>query len=696
MTFADDKVRDEPDAPNELPFVVQYFSSKRHAEDIKSLGAAETELDNSEYAKLGNARPHKEFGIDASDAKIAKDAEHKVSKIGSASDVVKSPFASGTGYDKVPSIHFINKVSKIEARYTDGPTDTYPCRRCSMFIDSGKCTKVIGDIAPNGHCRFWDADETDPAMDSEFEESKYAKSSLAFNSPDEPEPDVNFPWSRGCLLSPRSKASGIGEEVGTIKPNGVSVLKHKGDPTGYASHRLVFTKNGQIIGAMQVTKTPSGKPHIANTFVHKNFRRTGIGTTLNSSAMKLYPGQEFERSEGPSEQGAAFREHLKKAHDEVPDKRPSWGTNGGYPKVNKEHTVRWLTVMSRDGETMYKDRSLPDTIENNGKQLETSMPLLHHERAEYEWMQTTVAEFVDEHGHEPDDEQRKQIYLDAHKKAGNVSERKWIEDNDYDWLSWEAWCRGEESRIENEKDDNPPPDPDVKPFDHSHDLESTIVGHWEKDEDEIDSEKEQAEIIGDEKFQIALDEQSVRDFDVDGRLHVAITHISKATVNPYLGHEIPGWEMLQLDPNKIYYLLRDPEELRKAAPTFNGIPVLNQHVPVSAQEHPKEAVIGSTGNDAVFNFPYLDNSLNIWPQEDIAGIENEKKKELSSAYRYTPDMTPGVYQGKKFDGRMTQLIGNHVALVAEGRAGPDVVVGDSKVNLEWAALERALIGLGHA
>jgi uncharacterized protein DUF2213 len=444
--------------------------------------------------------------------------------------------------------------------------------------------------------------------------------------------------------------------------------------------------------------------------------------------------------------------------DKIANKRPSWGVNGGYPKVNKEHTVRPLTVLSHDGETMYKDRSLPDFIENNGKQLETSMPLLHHERAEYEWMQTMVAEFVGDNGREPNDDERKQIYLDAHKKAGNVSEREWIEDNDFDWPSWEAWCRGEESRIENEKDDDPPPDPDVKPFDHSHDLESTVTG--DSDFKESDHPRDQSgkhedwtadytagsgthrgvaaalrgvenvpvrlqvyvpwakkflsksdtkkfikdqklardvlPITGDEKFQIALDEQSVREFDVDGRLHVAITHISKATVNPYLGHEIPGWKMLQLDPNKIYYLLRDPEELRKAAPTFNGIPVLNQHIPASATEHPKEAVIGSTGNDAVFNFPYLDNSLNIWPQEDITGIESEQKKELSSAYRYTPIMEPGVFQGKKFDGRMTQLIGNHVALVAEGRAGPDVFVGDSKVNLEWAALERALIGLGHA
>jgi uncharacterized protein len=353
---------------------------------------------------------------------------------------------------------------------------------------------------------------------------------------------------------------------------------------------------------------------------------------------------------------------LNRAQD-AKDTRPSWAMKGELPKVNNEHTVRWMTVLSHDGATMYKDRSIPDTIENNGKQLDTSQPLLRHEAAEYEWMQTMVSDFIDAHGREPDGDERKQIYLDAHKKAGNVSEKKWIEENGYDWKSWESWCRGEESRIENEHDTDPPPDVDVKPFPHSHnDLETTVTG--------------------DEKFQLALDAQSVREFDADGRLHVATTHISKATVNPYLGHEIPGWEMLGLDPNKIYFLLRDPDELRKAAPTFNGIPVLNQHVPVSAESHPKEYVIGSTGNEADFNGVYLDNSLNIWPQEDISGIESETKKELSSAYRYTPDMTPGVFQGKRYDGVMREIVGNHVAVVKEGRAGADVVVGDSNAAIK--------------
>lgn len=177
---------------------------------------------------------------------------------------------------------------------------------------------------------------------------------------------------------------------------------------------------------------------------------------------------------------------------------------------------------------------------------------------------------------------------------------------------------------------------------------------------------------------LAFDRASVRSFDVDGRLRVELTNISKATVNGYLGSEIPGGEELGLDPRRIYQLLRDPKELEAAAATFNGIPVLSEHTPVSAADHRPDLVVGSTGTDAVFETPYLKNSLVVWAADAIKGIENGEQRELSCAYRYTPVMEPGTYEGTRFDGRMTQLIGNHVALVATGRAGPDVVVGDSQ------------------
>lgn len=171
---------------------------------------------------------------------------------------------------------------------------------------------------------------------------------------------------------------------------------------------------------------------------------------------------------------------------------------------------------------------------------------------------------------------------------------------------------------------------------------------------------------------------SVRMTDEDGRLHVAATPISKAAVNAYYGREIPGADALGLTPDRLYHLLRDPVELARAAPTFNSLPVLAEHAHVTAQAPRADLVVGTTGTNATFASPYLTNSLAIWNAGAIHNIRSGAQRELSCAYRYTPVMEAGQFEGQPYDGRMTNIRGNHVALVPSGRAGPDVLVADAK------------------
>jgi len=178
---------------------------------------------------------------------------------------------------------------------------------------------------------------------------------------------------------------------------------------------------------------------------------------------------------------------------------------------------------------------------------------------------------------------------------------------------------------------------------------------------------------------LAMD-KSARTVDKFGRMYIAMSNISKATVNPYRGSEIPGCDTLGLDPDRVYMLLRDPEELKKAADTFNNIPLLDRHIPVTAEAPSQQFVVGSTGTDARFDEPFLRNSLVVWTATAIAGINTNQQRELSCAYSYDADMTPGLYEGKPYDGIMRNIKGNHIALVEVGRAGPDVVVGDSKLS----------------
>lgn len=195
------------------------------------------------------------------------------------------------------------------------------------------------------------------------------------------------------------------------------------------------------------------------------------------------------------------------------------------------------------------------------------------------------------------------------------------------------------------------------------------------------------------KYALTFDSTpSVRTKDENGFLHVALTPISKATVNPYLGKEIEGSKEHGFEPDKIYYGLRDPDELEKGADTFNGLPLLLEHHPTDAENLPKEWVVGSMGTDAVFEKPYLKNSLTVTDAQAIQYIEDGTAKEISCSYRFTPDFTAGEYiesDGSKvhYDFIMRDIKGNHVALVPEGRAGHDVKVADGIDAVKYIANE---------
>lgn len=193
--------------------------------------------------------------------------------------------------------------------------------------------------------------------------------------------------------------------------------------------------------------------------------------------------------------------------------------------------------------------------------------------------------------------------------------------------------------------------------------------------------------------QLALD-RSARRIDVDGRLHVDNSHISKAAINPYYGKEIPRWEEMGLQPDRIYYLFRDPAELAAGAHTFARLPILKRHTsaPFTAVDAEKDLIIGSIGSNVRFNDPYLDADLAFWDADAIAAIDTGAIRELSCGYRYDADMTPGEYQGQPYDGRMTNIVGNHLALVEVGRAGPDVLVADHNPFTEVKGMKSTKLG----
>lgn len=173
-------------------------------------------------------------------------------------------------------------------------------------------------------------------------------------------------------------------------------------------------------------------------------------------------------------------------------------------------------------------------------------------------------------------------------------------------------------------------------------------------------------------------DRSMRNYDpTTGHLHIESSNISKACVSPYLGKEIPDSVNLGLDANKVYYLYRDPKELEAAAAAFVGKPILIQHKAINADQHAEDLVVGAVG-ETNYAHPFLQAALTLWTREAISAVETGRQSQLSCGYGYKAVMTPGVTSdGQKFEGRMTAITPNHLAIVGTGRVGPDVFVADS-------------------
>ena len=193
---------------------------------------------------------------------------------------------------------------------------------------------------------------------------------------------------------------------------------------------------------------------------------------------------------------------------------------------------------------------------------------------------------------------------------------------------------------------------------------------------------------------LAFDAKSQRYTDDNGFLHVLSSNISKEAVNPYYGREIPGWEELGLEPERVYMGYRPGEELRRAAPTTNRLPIQLRHHEESAEHPARDTRIGSMGSDGRYAAPYLQNSLVFTDAEGIAEIESGEARELSLGYMYDPDFTPGTFAGVPYDFVMRNIRANHLALVPRGRAGRDCMVADADINTKPNEADMAKRPLG--
>lgn len=179
---------------------------------------------------------------------------------------------------------------------------------------------------------------------------------------------------------------------------------------------------------------------------------------------------------------------------------------------------------------------------------------------------------------------------------------------------------------------------------------------------------------------VAMDK---REFDGNGWYEVKNNPISKAGIFPYSGAQLG---MTGADADRIFQVLRPPEELAdpECLASFRLLPWIDEHVMLGpvAQEMTdkalpaeKKGIHGVIGENVFFEGDTLFANLKVF-SSTLAALIEAGKRELSAGYRCIYDVTPGEWNGQRYDAVQRKIRGNHLALVTEGRMGPDVAVQD--------------------
>lgn len=108
--------------------------------------------------------------------------------------------------------------------------------------------------------------------------------------------------------------------------------------------------------------------------------------------------------------------------------------------------------------------------------------------------------------------------------------------------------------------------------------------------------------------------------------------------------------------------------------SFAGKAITSEHPPVLLDSaNTKDYQVGFSGTEVVYDNGFVKAVMTVTDQEAIQRIMRGDAREVSAGYRVNYDPTPGVTDGgEHYDGIQKEIIGNHIAIVRRGRAGPQV------------------------
>lgn len=182
---------------------------------------------------------------------------------------------------------------------------------------------------------------------------------------------------------------------------------------------------------------------------------------------------------------------------------------------------------------------------------------------------------------------------------------------------------------------------------------------------------------------------SNRKEDSNGFIEIKDNPITKEGVFPYAGWQIDAEGVdPEIIPEKIYQVYRPAAEINNETTinSFKLLPWIDEHNVLGMEKLPgitdpaKKGVLGIIGENIKFKSGYLLANLKIFSSK-LADLIKNGKKELSIGYQCEYTKKSGIFKNKAYEFIQRNILGNHVALVDEGRSGPDVSVLDAALKI---------------
>jgi hypothetical protein len=175
---------------------------------------------------------------------------------------------------------------------------------------------------------------------------------------------------------------------------------------------------------------------------------------------------------------------------------------------------------------------------------------------------------------------------------------------------------------------------------------------------------------------------SARKQDENGFLSIKGCPISSYGIFDYSAGQLglPG------DPNRIVKVFRPEEAVnnQETIDSFKDMPFIIDHEMLSGFDDDNTAsapedygIDGVLTSNVYYDAPWMRGDIKIFSRKAQRALKN--KKDLSLGYSCDFEMRPGVFNGQPYEVVQTNMRGNHIALVDEGRVPGARVLDGRKV-----------------